>query len=418
MLTLIEALNYRCLRYIRRPLNGFHILVGPNGGGKSTFLDVPALLSDLVRDGLEAAVRKRVGVIDDLVWARGGAGFELAVEAVIPQELRALFDGDDFDRVRYEVALGRAEAAGELAILSERLLLKKDAPDHPILRSPFPSIPLAPDTIATPKGARGVRTIIHKVEGGNDNFYSEMSPESGKGWVAFKLGSRRPALGHLPADEGKYPVATWFKNVLEEGVRTVRLDPDLLRRASPPGLGRAFRSDGSNLPWVVETLQRNSPERFDAWMELIRRVLPDLEQIRVVHRPEDMHRYLMLSYRSGIQIPSWAASDGTLRLLALTLPAFVPSFEGVYLIEEPENGLHPGAIEIVFNALSAVEGTQILMTTHSPVILSLAGAGRVLCFAKAEEGATDVIPGSELPSLLEWRSNTDPDLLFAGGLLG
>ena len=28
MITLIEALNYRCLRYISRPLKPFHVLVG------------------------------------------------------------------------------------------------------------------------------------------------------------------------------------------------------------------------------------------------------------------------------------------------------------------------------------------------------------------------------------------------------
>lgn len=39
MITLIEALNYRCLRYISRPLESFHVLVGPNASGKTTFLD-------------------------------------------------------------------------------------------------------------------------------------------------------------------------------------------------------------------------------------------------------------------------------------------------------------------------------------------------------------------------------------------
>ena len=40
MITLVEALNYRCLRYVHRPLKPFHVLVGPNASGKSTFLDV------------------------------------------------------------------------------------------------------------------------------------------------------------------------------------------------------------------------------------------------------------------------------------------------------------------------------------------------------------------------------------------
>jgi len=30
MITKIEALNYRCLRYVSRALGPFHVLVGPN----------------------------------------------------------------------------------------------------------------------------------------------------------------------------------------------------------------------------------------------------------------------------------------------------------------------------------------------------------------------------------------------------
>ena len=36
------------------------------------------------------------------------------------------------------------------------------------------------------------------------------------------------------------------------------------------------------------------------------------------------------------------ASDGTLRMLALTLLAYIPAREAVYLVEEPENGYIPG----------------------------------------------------------------------------
>lgn len=35
MIRLIEALNFRCLRYIRQPLRDFQILIGPNASGKT-----------------------------------------------------------------------------------------------------------------------------------------------------------------------------------------------------------------------------------------------------------------------------------------------------------------------------------------------------------------------------------------------
>ena len=59
MISLIEALNFRCLRYISQPMGPFHVLVGPNASGKTTFLDVVAFLSDLVSEGLDHAVGDR-----------------------------------------------------------------------------------------------------------------------------------------------------------------------------------------------------------------------------------------------------------------------------------------------------------------------------------------------------------------------
>ena len=112
------------------------------------------------------------------------------------------------------------------------------------------------------------------------------------------------------------------------------------------------------------------------------------------------------------------ASDGTLRLLALTLPAYLGDFSGIYLIEEPENGIHPRAVETMYQSLSSVYDAQILVATHSPVILSIAEPSQVLCFAKSEMEATDIVLGSEHPALRDWRGETNLGTLFAAGVLG
>ena len=88
------------------------------------------------------------------------------------------------------------------------------------------------------------------------------------------------------------------------------------------------------------------------------------------------------------------------------------------MIEEPENGIHPSAVEAVYQSLSSVYDAQILMATHSPVILSLADADKVLCFKKTETGATDIVLGSEHPALKDWKGETNLGVLFAGGVLG
>ncbi len=85
--------------------------------------------------------------------------------------------------------------------------------------------------------------------------------------------------------------------------------------------------------------------------------------------------------------------------MALTLLAYAPMVSGVYLIEEPENGIHPRAVENAFQSLSSVYDAQVLAATHSPILLSLAEPRQILCFARNREGATDIVRGDEHPAL-------------------
>jgi predicted ATPase len=167
----------------------------------------------------------------------------------------------------------------------------------------------------------------------------------------------------------------------------------------------------------VDRLEREAPDRFARWVEHAREALPDLQSVTTREREEDRHRYLVLRYASGLEAPSWLVSDGTLRLLALTLLAYVPDLRGTYLIEEPENGIHPRAVEIVFQSLSSIYDAQVLCATHSPVIVSMAKPGEVLCFGRDASGATDIVAGDEHPSLAKWKGETDLGTLFASGVL-
>lgn len=421
MITLIEAKNFRCLRYIRQPLGPLHVLVGANASGKTTFLDVVAFLGSLVSKGLEAAIGDRTRNFQDLLWKRTGSGFELAIEVAIPEDRRELLRDKEFDVIRYEVSFGIDADTEEVVIQAEKVLLKKSLPDteEPQQLTIFPRNNLPPETIITVKGKKGTQIIINKVAGGNDNFYSEVYQEKGKGWApAFRLGPHKSALGNLPEDESKFPVATWLKRLLTDGVQQFVLNSILIRKASPPGQVRGFKPDGSNLPWVIDSLEKRHPENYKSWISHLRTALPDLENIRTVEREDDKHRYLVICYRGGLEVPSWMASDGTLRLMALSLPAYLPDFTGVYLIEEPENGIHPRAVETMFQSLSSVYDAQILLASHSPVILSMVKVESVLCFAKTPEGATDIVQGNKHPALKDWRGETNLGVLFAGGVLG
>jgi predicted ATPase len=176
--------------------------------------------------------------------------------------------------------------------------------------------------------------------------------------------------------------------------------------------------DGSNLPRVVALLNQSAPERFHEWVVHLQTIFHDLDTITSELRPEDKARYLTIRYKNGLTIPSWLASEGTLRVIGLTVLAYAPSTDGIYLIEEPENGIHPTAIEAVYQSLTSVYEGQVLVASHSPVLLSLAEPANILCFERSPEKGTSITPGDQHPKLKEWKGDPNISVLFAAGILG
>ena len=263
--------------------------------------------------------------------------------------------------------------------------------------------------------------MLAKSGEGTDSFHVETNPKAGKGWVTtIAFGRCRAALGNLP-ESSNFPVATHVRRTLETGVHRLNLDPVAMRGPSPPRHGSlGLARDGSNLPWVVRRLRQRHRREFDAWLARASAAVADLEDVQVVERPEDRHAYLVLRYASGVDIPSWIASDGTLRLLALTLLTHLPARDDIaetLMLEEPEDGIHSSHLDAVRESLSSLERSQVLVSTHAPALLTLVEPEAVLCFARNADGATDILNAADHPRLAGSQDSLAMDELFAGGLL-
>ena len=405
IVTRLEALGFRSLRYVSQRLGPFHVLVGPNASGKSTFLDVLAFMGDLQRVGLHQAIAGNTPLdvalraVDPqhLTWMRRGGTFELAVEALVPDDVRERLEHRQGSVYRYEVAIDVSQPS---RIAAETLWLKSDAGTarEPV-RTEFPKPPPPPTRIVTDPAKRapaGWRRIVSR---GSDpervTFRAETSARS----IPFRIPVDRAALASLPGDEETFPAATRFYRLLVAGVRRIAPSGDAMRQPIPPSSSDFYRPDASNLPHVIDTVAIQAPDRYADWLWHVREALPDVQNITTIRRPEDGHRYLVIHYRSGLEAPSWLVSDGTLRLLALTLLAYLPYPEGPYLVEEPENGIHPGSIETVIDSLSSIHHAQVLLATHSPAVARLVRIEQMLCFARDDNSGTDVVLGSAHPRL-------------------
>ncbi|MGQ9585934.1 MAG: methylation-associated defense system AAA family ATPase MAD3 [Anaerolineae bacterium] len=422
MLRRVEAWHYKCLKQVSVELHPVNILIGPNASGKSTLLDVLSFLRDALEGDVEEAVRRRAVSLRELVWNQADEtrGFEVAIEVDVPHHLRTT---NDYDRLRYEIGVGRRDEEGDIVVSGENLWLVNPRqrlllPTSPQLPLPFPrelddsKSVLHPARSKTPPG---YRVVVRKVSpGGNDYFRSERT-----GWnITFRLSPRRLALSGVPEDLERFPIALWLRDFLRRNVRLLQLNSVLMRRPCPSDAPRSFQPDGSNLPLMVSELRMESPQRFQWWIGHLQTILEDLEDVTVAERKEDLSRYLVVTYRNGLRVPAWMLSDGTLRVLALTLIAYLPHQDRLFLIEEPENGVHPRAVEAVYRPLTSVYEGQVFLATHSPLFMALAEPAHLLIFGKTPGGATDVVRGPDHPALREWRSEVPLDTLFAAGVLG
>ena len=96
MIKRLQVLHYRALKYIDIKLSNFHILVGPNASGKSSFLDVINLIRDILNESPHAAVEKRASRFDELLWNQQGNKFEIAAELEVPKEIKQRLKDKDF----------------------------------------------------------------------------------------------------------------------------------------------------------------------------------------------------------------------------------------------------------------------------------------------------------------------------------
>jgi hypothetical protein len=355
-------------------------------------MDALAFVRTLTAEYLTTAISERTENFHDLVWGREGNHFSLSMEATAPGEGAFREDGGPAQFACYEVTV-RADVAKEVVqIEKEKVVVHRAGATGELLAA-----------------ARGCTESTY--------FYESKTPQPA---MKFPIEPIYSVLDRAPIAPDNFPEVGWLRDALRRdgsGVCPVELRSEDLRAPSPPFKGTVKSLTGSHLARFVAELGDKSPEAFKDWIKHLQTCLPELEAIRTVLRPEDRHRYLMVRFRNGIEVPSWMLSDGELRLLALTILAYMPDTRRIYLIEEPENGLHPTAVEAVYQSLSSVYGGQVLVATHSPILLSLARPDELLCFAKTAEGSK-IVRGDEHPVLKEWKGEVNISDLFAAGVLG
>ncbi|NCT87287.1 AAA family ATPase [Stenotrophomonas acidaminiphila] len=429
MITRIEATRYRCFDKLDVDLGDFRVLVGANGSGKTTLLDIPVLLGDMLdaRTIGDAFLRDRdhraprASGFRELIFQGRGDFFILAIEAALPEQVaRDLLEGMTEaarakeerrpTHLRYEVRLQLFNET-ELQVQNEYLFAFPEA--HAPTRKDG-----APRMHGEVSPHRNWKFILKREYGGKAEYTPETTQRARV--IASDLGPDLLALPRvLYESKLEFPAARWLLSLLTEDA--VFFDPDwnALRLASMPGLSKTqVLGSGKNAPWLALELQKTDPERFALWKSHVRLALPQISNISIHEREDDHHAYFRVRYGDSYEVPSSGLSDGTLRILVLTLLAYVSKPPRFLVTEEPENGIHPQATEVVLQSLSSIYDSQVIVSSHSPVVLASMNLDQILAARIAESGASEVIAGPGHPRLVNWKGEVSLSTLFATGVLG
>ncbi len=304
--------GFRNLKEVRDlELSRLNVLIGGNGAGKSSFLRFFEMLSAMHRSGR----------LQDFVLDHGGGDDQLFMGAKTTPEIKAhmAWTAESGD---YDYALRLSHAAGDtLKIAEEKYrfvpVLTNDRRPYQTLPSPSMESRLKdqPDPVA-----QSVRRLLQRCA--VFHFHdTSMSASVNKRW----------------------DVADNF----------------------------CLRPDGGNLGAVLLDLKTNDVLRYNLIISQVQRVFPALDDFVL----EPVNGKVLFCWKSRFTdktMGSYLTSDGTLRLFFLVTLLNLPAdrLPSLLLIDEPELGLHPQAVELVAAMVKRVaQVKQVIIATQSPLML-------------------------------------------------
>jgi|HubBroStandDraft_2_1064218.scaffolds.fasta_scaffold120486_1 predicted ATPase len=349
-------------KLVLRPIN---VVIGPNGSGKSNFIGVFAFLHAI-----------REGRLRDYITSAGGAEKVLHFGSKTTKEifLHLSFRDEVNQEVnQYEVKLSPTSDDGL-----------------------YPSSEVAAFSNTTTGFTTPLRTVLSARDQGREAGISDPKSRIAV-WVRQWLGSWR--LYHLHDTSSSSP----------------------MRKTAKVNDNEHLRADGSNIAAFLYYLREKHEPSYSLIQRAVQRVTPFFDDFRLQPlklRPDD----IILEWRhkrSDQYFDASSLSDGTLRFIALATLFLQPEKyrPSVILVDEPELGLHPYAIEMLAALVrQASATTQVIVSTQSSLLLDHFEPEDVLVADRIDDGTR--ITRLESPRLTKWLEDYSLGQLWEKNELG
>lgn len=369
-----------------RPLN---VLIGPNNGGKTNFLDFFETLSEAMYEELGNAIARRGG-FDSILYA----GY-----------------ADDKERkISWEIGFG--SRAGEIETLYKVELNPDKAYKTRVAVEQLDGKNLRTKVIKKVKAQKSRTGLLGSL--------GEVSLGEVLGAVDEEVELPHDgelAIAQIPQERIEYVLRAYIKSWVLYEFSTTADSP--LRREQSLKAGVQVSPSGDNLAAVLLNMKERVEYR-DAYNEIIKTLRVAFPTFKELHFPcEVSEGKIALRWEEGFRrdFSVSALSDGVLKFLCLATLLLSPNLPPLICIDEPEIGLHPKSVALVGELLTAAaQRTQLIVATHSPQVIRQLKPEDILIVEK-KDGATELrhLPLEELQS---WLKDFTLEELWLTGVIG
>jgi len=367
--------GYRRLLDVDLKMKPFSVLIGENGAGKTSFLEVLSVLAASCRTQLSSRISE-LGGIGDIVTRDKAAAFELDLSSPV----------EGHEPLDYTL---RIEPRGQ-GYWIQREVLSQDRGEP----NPFKHIDSNHGSV------RYYDTSKHAL----------MAPT----WPLDSLETalaQVPKMFNEPESLRRTLAETTFYASLNVAPRSPIRLPQQMRPATLPG------PQGEDLVPCLYSLRENDPDRFEVLEDTLSAAFPDFERLAF---PPAAAGMLALTWKEKCYSrPMYMhqLSEGTLRFLWLATLLASRNLPPIILLDEPEVSLHPGLQRLLVALLrEASARSQIVVATHSDRLVRFLKPEELLV-AETEEGCTR-LTWADTMQLDEWLSDYSLDELWRTKHLG
>jgi predicted ATPase len=190
---------------------------------------------------------------------------------------------------------------------------------------------------------------------------------------------------------------------LRERITTATLihfDPDSLRTPAqliPDEQGIQFADErGTGLAGVFDAIINRDFEAFAQIQANVRTLFPSVSKLGLINVSNSL-KEIAVTLIDGTRIGAKAMSEGLLYYLGFAALKHVADSR-LFLVEEPENGLHPARVAEVMVALREISKTnQVIIATHSPLVVNELQGDEVTVVTRDPDKGTEGVLLKDVP---------------------